>query len=251
MANVDIFQGIVGLDDELRVVRRIIVLGVGNIGRGDDGAGVRAAAALKRKLGQRGRSRLRVLLGYETPESLTGGIRRFGPDLVLILDAAASGRKAGSVFLLEKKDMAVEDISSHRMPLALLVDYLEKSVGCRVKVVGLEPKSCREGASLSAPVRAAAEKLASRLAALLTQPQPRRIPCRVVFYSGYKGRETPRLVRLKDYDWKVLEVLERRRVLDVRRKAPAEEFLCRLEKGLAKIIVTSQGCWLRYLPADK
>jgi len=217
---------------------------VGNVGRGDDGAGVLAAAALKKKLGRKGRSRVKVLLGHETPESLTGEIRRFRPGLVIILDAAASRKKPGSVFLLDKKDMAVEDISSHRMPLALLVDYLGKSVGCRVKVVGIEPRSCREGAPLSAAVKKGAEMLSSQLAAVLVERPARRIPCRVVFYAGYKGRETPRAVRLKDRELKVLEVLERRRVQDARRKTETEVFTCRLEGRRVKIFVTSNRCWL-------
>lgn len=228
-----------------------MVLGVGNVGRGDDGAGILAAAALKKKIGQKGRLRLKVLLGHETPESLTGEIRRFRPGLVLILDAAASRKKPGSVFLLGKKDMAVEDISSHRMPLALLVDYLEKTVGCRVLVLGIEPRSCREGAPLSAPVRKAVETLASQLAAVLAERPARRIPCRVVFYAGYKGGETPRAVRLKDRELKVLEVLDRRRVQDARRKTIAEVFTCRLEKGWAKITVTSSGCFLSIPPFSK
>jgi hydrogenase 3 maturation protease len=217
---------------------------VGNVGRGDDGAGVLAAAALKKKLGQKGRSRLKVLLGHETPESLTGEIRRFRPGLVLILDAAASGKKPGSVFLLGKKDLAVEDISSHRMPLALLVGYLEESIGCRVLVLGIEPRSCREGAPLSAAVRKAVKILASQLAVALVERPARRIPCRVVFYAGYKGRETPRAVRLKDRELKVLEVLDRRRIQDARRKTEAEVFTCRLEEGQVKVFVTSNRCWL-------
>jgi hydrogenase 3 maturation protease len=246
-----IFTAIINLKNELRSAPRVVVLGIGNVGRGDDGAGILAAAALKKKLGQKGRSRLKVLFGYETPESLTGVIRSFRPNLVLILDAAASGKKPGSVFLLEKKDIAVEDISSHRMPLALLVGYLEKSIGCRVLVLGIEPRSCREGAPLSAAVKKAAEMLSSHLAAVLAERPARRIPCRVVFYAGYKGRETPRAVRLKDRELMVLEVLDRRRVLDARRKTEAEVFTCRLEEGRAQITVTSTGCWLSIPSLDK
>ncbi len=251
MTDVNFFAGRGSFSDGLRAARRVVVLGVGNIDRGDDGAGVLASAALKKKLGQKGRSRVRVLLGYESPESLTGKIRRFRPDLVLILDAAVSRRKPGSVFLLGKKDMAMEDISTHKMPLPLLVDYLEKSVGCRVQVLGIEPRSCREGAPLSAPVRKAVEALALQLAAVFAVRPARRIPCRVVFYSGYKGRETPRAVRLKGREIPVLEVLDRRRVQDARRKTVADVFTCRLEEGRVKITVTPTGCWLNIPPFDK
>jgi hydrogenase 3 maturation protease len=244
MAHVDFFSELGGLSDELRAAQRVVVLGAGNVGRGDDGAGGRAAAALKKKLGQKGRSRFKVLLGHETPESLTGKIRRFRPDLVLILDAAVSGKKPGSVFLIRKKDMAMEDISTHKMPLPLLVDYLEKSVNCRVLVLGIEPRSCQEGAPLSATVRKAVEALALKLAAVFALRPARRIPCRVVFYAGYKGRETPRAVRLKGREIPVLEVLDRRRVQDACRKTTVEIFACRLEDRLAKIFVTPDRCWL-------
>jgi hydrogenase 3 maturation protease len=236
---------IASLKNELSSAARVVVLGVGNIGRGDDGAGVLAAAALKKELGQRGRPRLKILIGHETPESLTGEIRRFQPDLVLILDAALSRKKPGSIFLLKKTDMAVEDISTHRIPLSLLVEYLEKSVGCRVRVLGIEPRSCREGASLSAPVRKAVETLASLLAADLAGQSSRRLPCRVFFYSGYKGRETPRAVRVEGRDLKILEVLDRKRVLDARRRTEAEVFTCRLESGRVRIFVMPHGCWLK------
>jgi len=239
----------IGLKAEFASAARVAVIGVGNTGRGDDGAGVLAAAALKKKLGQKGRSCLKVLLGHETPESLTGEIRRFQPDLVLILDAAVSKRKPGSVSLLEKKDIAVDDISTHRMPL--LVDYLEKSVGCRVIVLGIEPRSCREGAPLSAAVKKVAEMLSSQLAAVLAELPARRIPCRVVFYAGYKGQETPRAVRLKDRELRVLEILDRKRVQDARRKTEVEVFTCRLEEGRAQITVTSSGCFLSTPPFGK
>jgi len=243
---VGLVPGGAGLDLELRAAPRVVVLGVGNVGRADDGAGIRTAAALKKRLGKKGRSRLKVLLGHETPENLTGEIRRFRPDLVLILDAAAGGKKPGSVFVLERKDMAVEDISSHRMPLALLADYLEKSVGCRVRILGIEPRSCREGVSLSAPVRKAVETLAPLLARDLAERPHRHIPCRVFFYSGYKGRETPRSVRIEGCELKILEVLDRKRVLNARRKTEAEVYTCRLESGQVKIFVMPHRCWAEF-----
>jgi hydrogenase 3 maturation protease len=251
MAGVDFFGERGYTCDELRAARRVVILGVGNVGRGDDGAGVLAAAALKKKLGPKGRPRLRILLGHETPESLTGEIRRFQPDLVLILDAAVSRKKPGSVFLLEKKDMAVEDISSHRIPLTLLVDYLKKSVGCRVLVLGIAARSCREGAALSASVKKTVVLLSSQLAAVLAGRPARRIPCRVAFYSGYKGRETPRAVWVKGRGLRVLEILDRKRIQDVRRKTVVEVFTCRLEEGRVQITVTSRGCWLNIQPFDK
>ncbi len=84
---------------ELRAARRLIVLGVGNLDRADDGAGSLCAQQLERLLarsprpaGQSGRTKLealQVLDGGEVPESATGVIRNFRPTHVLIIDAAA------------------------------------------------------------------------------------------------------------------------------------------------------------------
>jgi len=89
------------------------------------------------------------------------------------------------------------------------------------------------------------------LAAVPAERPARPVACRVVFYSGYKSRETPRAVRLKDRELKVLEVLDRRRVQDARRKTEAKVFTCRPEEGRAQITVTSTGCWLSIPPFDK
>ncbi len=151
---------------ELRAARRLFVLGVGNPDRADDGAGSLCARKLRRKMAHshpRDLAETAILDGGEVPESATGSIRNFRPTHVLIVDAASAGHPPGTVFFINKKRINEDDITSHRIPLSLLVRYLEESVGCRVILLGIEPGDLTQGKRMSTAVRRAAEAVAESL----------------------------------------------------------------------------------------
>jgi hydrogenase maturation protease len=108
---------------------------------------------------------LKVILAHNAPENFTGDIRKFGATHVLIVDVAAGGFAPGTLFLFDPAEIRDDDASTHRAPLSLLADFLAKTVGCRVLVLGIEPKSFEPGASLSPEVSAAVENAAAGLAA--------------------------------------------------------------------------------------
>jgi hydrogenase 3 maturation protease len=151
---------------ELRAAGRLFVLGVGNRDRADDGAGSLCARILERKIRDRRRasSIIQALDGGEAPENATGAIRRFRPTHVLIIDAAAGGHEPGSIFFISRKQILDEDLSTHRIPLSRLAHYLEKSIGCRVLVVGIEPLDTAWGRPMSPAARKAAATLAESIA---------------------------------------------------------------------------------------
>jgi hydrogenase 3 maturation protease len=92
---------------------------------------------------------LGVFQGYEMPENLTSRLRRFGPTHVLLFDAADLGRQAGEAEVIDVADILDVEVTTHRMPVNLLVEYLEKSIGCKVIVVGIQPQSIELGEKLS------------------------------------------------------------------------------------------------------
>jgi hydrogenase maturation protease len=153
------------LEEEFARFERLAVIGVGNADKGDDAAGVLCAQALQRRAGTRAASRLTVILAYNAPENFTGDVRKFGATHVLIVDAAAGGFSPGALFLFDPAEIRDDDASTHRAPLSLLANFLEKTAGCRVLVLGIEPKSFEPGASLSPEVSAAVENAAAGLAA--------------------------------------------------------------------------------------
>jgi len=148
---------------EILSAQRIIILGIGNISKGDDAAGILCAQELKKKFGRKAGSRLKILIGLETPENMTGEIRRFHPDLVLILDAAQGGYKPGTVFLAGKNQIEDDGASTHTISLALLASYLEETIGCKVIILGIQPLNLSLGDNISLPVRKASEKLVAYL----------------------------------------------------------------------------------------
>ena len=144
---------------------KTLILGIGNPDKADDGAGILAAEALKKAL--RGRGRNKVLLGYETPESLTGEIRAFAPRLVIMIDAALGGRTPGAVFIVEREDIPDEGVSTHKISLRMLVAYLEKTVGCTVVFLGIQASDLELGKPASPAVERAAQRAAVALERML------------------------------------------------------------------------------------
>jgi hydrogenase maturation protease HycI len=144
---------------------RLAVLGVGNEAKGDDAAGVFCAGALARLVDSLSVPGLKIILAYDTPENFTGEVRKFQATHVLIIDVAAGGFPPGTLFLVEPGQIRDEDASTHRAPLSLLASYLEETAGCRVLVLGIEPRSFGPGEPLSPEVSRAVERAAAGLAA--------------------------------------------------------------------------------------
>jgi hydrogenase maturation protease HycI len=139
---------------------------VGNEERGDDAAGVLCLRRLGGLLKRKERRDLLLLEGGAAPESMTGAIRSFGPDRVLILDAVLGGRKPGAVFPFDPEQIAEEEPTTHRLPLSHLVRYLKESIGCRVTCLGIQPRTLEAGCPVSPSVNLAALRLARSLASL-------------------------------------------------------------------------------------
>ena len=170
----------ISLRRNLKDARRVAVLAIGSPLRGDDAAGLEVAERLRRirmkaRTGaaksaiRNPQSAIRIFVGETAPENLTGEIRRFRPTHLVILDAAdAGGKRPGSITLIQHDLLrGGSSISTHNMPVNILVQYIQQSVPCRVLILGIQPKSHEFGRPLSAPVKKAAHRAASALAAAL------------------------------------------------------------------------------------
>ncbi len=151
------------LSEALGRPKRLVVMGVGNVDRGDDAAGVYAAELLARHA-RPAIPRLTVIQAQAVPENFTGKIRGFGADAVLIMDAASGGFRPGTIHVVDARRIADEDVSTHRTPLSTLADFLEKTAGCRMVILGIEPENLAPGSGMTPRVRAAAAEAAAYLA---------------------------------------------------------------------------------------
>jgi len=152
---------------------KTLVLGLGNSLRGDDAAGLWLARDLQPLAA--GNERLLVIEAGPVPENFCGLLRRFRPDLVLLVDAAQMQAKPGTVRWLSWQDTTGITASTHTLPVHILATYLAGELGCAVALLGIQPADIFIGASLTPPVREAAETTASILAQSIPAGQSARL----------------------------------------------------------------------------
>jgi hydrogenase 3 maturation protease len=144
---------------------RVAVVGIGHELRGDDAAGIGVARALQSLAA--GHDRLLVIEAGPAPENCTGLLRRFGPDLVLLVDAAQMYEAAGTVHWLPWQDTAGLSASTHTLPPYILAGYLSAELGCEVALLGIQPTDTSVCAPLSPAVREAVDTVVQALAEAL------------------------------------------------------------------------------------
>ncbi len=145
---------------------RIALMGIGHELCGDDAVGVRVAGLVRER-----RPVDEHLLAIEAgpaPENFTSVLRRFQPDLVLLLDSALMGEQPGSVRWLDAQQAEGFSASTHTLPLNILFAYLASELGCSIGLIGIQPEQTFADAPLTPRVQAAAEELAAALADRLT-----------------------------------------------------------------------------------
>ncbi|MEO0155659.1 MAG: hydrogenase maturation peptidase HycI [candidate division WOR-3 bacterium] len=149
------------LSKEIKNAQRICILGAGNVQKGDDGAGPMVIQILKEKIKMPKTENILLIDGGEVPENFTGEIRKFQPELVIIFDACISGKKPGSIYLINPERIIANDISTHRLPLSMFVKFLEETMTTRVIVIGIEPNNLNFGVEISPEVNQAVKTLTS------------------------------------------------------------------------------------------
>jgi hydrogenase 3 maturation protease len=77
---------------------RVALLGVGSELCGDDAAGIMVARRLKSSC--RKKSGIAVFFGFSAPENLTGPIKKFAPERLIIVDAASFKSKPGAIKII-------------------------------------------------------------------------------------------------------------------------------------------------------
>jgi len=150
------------LTEVLEGAKRVAVLGCGSVLGGDDAAGMEVAERLSDLRGD-----ARAYCGSTAPENFTGEIKRFRPDVLLVVDAADMGWKPGEVALIPTEDIAGVSFSTHMLPLRIMLDYLRVETGCQVRLIGIQGAALGFGADMTQPVSAAVDAVSNALRELL------------------------------------------------------------------------------------
>ncbi|NJE03514.1 hydrogenase 3 maturation endopeptidase HyCI [Thermococcus sp. MV11] len=120
----------------LRKAKRVVVCGIGNEVRGDDAFGVLVAERLKKLMNN---PNVLVLNCGEMPESHTGKIVSFSPDLVVFVDAVDFGGSHGEMIVADPEKTTGSAVSTHGLPLKLLVEYLKTRLNAEFLLIGCQP----------------------------------------------------------------------------------------------------------------
>ncbi len=133
------------------------MVGVGNELNGDDAAGINVARNL-----WAGREVPAFCTSIEAgtiPENASGPLRRFGPDLVIFVDAADFGAAPGTIRWLEKESISGISASSHTLPLTILGSFLEGELNCQVVYLGIQPEQIEYLTEISNPVKLSVKEI--------------------------------------------------------------------------------------------
>lgn len=128
------------LENFLEDFEKLIVLGVGNELKCDDGVGPYIIKRLQENIVE-DKNRLLFIDAQTVPENFTGKIKKENPTHLIIVDACLMGSQPGEMKIVDKNDFANIGISTHSMSLSFFVKYLEQDGDFRIIFVGIEPES--------------------------------------------------------------------------------------------------------------
>lgn len=167
------------LQEQLAAAMRgtVIIMGIGNPCRGDDAAGSLVAGEIGDVPG------MHVIDAQDVPENYLCQVVDQQPDTVVLIDSVDLNSAPGSVALLDKDQTAAYWPSTHRVPISLLMDYLERETHARVLLIAIQPQQTDFSQPMSAPVSMSVKTIASALKEVLGT---RRVPAAEKFTSQFQ-----------------------------------------------------------------
>ncbi len=148
-----------GQDNRFALPRTCLV-GIGSDLRGDDSAGLMVVRQL---LQHPHADNLLIIEGGPAPENVTGKIRAFRPEHVILIDAAHMDEPPGAIQWIPLDAIDGMSASSHSLPLSMLAGYLTAEIGCEVSVLGIQPAQNEVGSELSPSVQTAVDEISTEL----------------------------------------------------------------------------------------
>jgi hydrogenase 3 maturation protease len=160
-------QQILNCQQQDNPLPRVGIVGIGNDLRGDDAVGSYLVRRLNANLHER--ETLLIVDAGPAPENFTGLLRRFKPDLVILIDAADMTQAPGSIQCIPWQDSIGLSASTHSLPLYLFGQYLKQELKCEIVLLGIQPFNIAMDTKLHDTLRISAENAALDIATLLSK----------------------------------------------------------------------------------
>lgn len=130
---------------------RILFVGIGNVLRMDDGAGVYISNHIRKE------GKISALTVEVSIENYIGKINSLNPDVLVLIDCVDFGSAPGNSSLLALSEIKSITYNTHNISLRTLTDFFSMPV----YVLGIQPEKVEFGEKLSYLVRTEADNLIS------------------------------------------------------------------------------------------
>jgi len=126
---------------------KVVILGIGNTMRSDDGVGSLLAGRIKDKVP------FVVFDAGVSPENYLEKAIKEKPDTIVIIDAVDFGGRPGEFRVLETSDVKTTNLfTTHNASISLTINYLQSNLKVDIIILIIQPKSISFGDKLSQEV---------------------------------------------------------------------------------------------------
>ncbi len=154
----------------LRGMHRVAIVGIGDELNVHDRLGMLAA----REVDGLHLENVRVFMAGTVPESVTGPVRRYKPDAIVLLDAADMGARPGTVAIVNPDAIRASLLSTHALPLSVVMRFLEDDTGARATLIGIQPDPKGDGFAPTGAEQSGMTHLLVGIYHVLGEPRRRR-----------------------------------------------------------------------------
>jgi hydrogenase 3 maturation protease len=125
---------------------KVVIVGVGNVLRGDDGLGPVFVERLKSKVG------IPCINAGNAFENYLGVIIRERPETVLLVDAVHLDMDPGEFAIVDPNEIEHGGLSTHDVSPSLFLNLLVEEIKCNVFLLGVQPERIELGTGISKTV---------------------------------------------------------------------------------------------------
>ena len=150
----------------LSSTKKVCVMGIGNFDRADDQSGLAVIEKLEKETFP---DTVKVINAGPVPEAFTGVIKKFVPDILLVVDAAMMDEEPGVIRVFSEND--IDDaymVTPHKVSMTMYMQYLRHYLKeIKGLFIGIQPFSLTYMEEMSQEVRKSVDYVSDYLTELL------------------------------------------------------------------------------------
>ncbi len=136
---------------------KVIIVGIGNIIRGDDGFGPKLIENIKNKV------KVVCLDAGVAPENYLGKVIKENPDTILIVDAVCLGKNPGQYEILKGEDIEKCGFTTHDISPVMFMEYLTNQTKANIYMLGVQPRGIELGSEMSEELKTILDELSGKI----------------------------------------------------------------------------------------